>query len=115
MKRIVIPIFLLLAGLTQTGADIAGTWTAAVTLDAGSGTATFNFQQKGDVLSGTYEGVLGQAKVSGTVKGDQVEWSFSNDQAGQVVYKGTLDGATKIKGTVVYGQLGSGTFIAEKK
>jgi hypothetical protein len=31
-----------------------------------------------------------------------------------VVYKGKLDGAAKIKGTVEYGQLGKGNFTAEK-
>jgi hypothetical protein len=32
-----------------------------------------------------------------------------------VTYKGTMDGDSKIKGTVVYGEVGSGTFTAEKK
>jgi hypothetical protein len=43
------------------GADLTGTWTADVMLDVGSGTATFVFEQKGEILSGTYSGVLGQA------------------------------------------------------
>ena len=87
---------------------------AAVMLDAGSGTATFQLQQKGDTISGTYSGAVGEAKVTGTVKGDQVEWSFDS-QAGKVVYSGKLNGASKIAGTCEYGQLGKGTFTAEKK
>jgi|SRR5260370_42577734 hypothetical protein len=100
--------------LVLFAADISGTWSAAVRLDAGSGTATFVFKQAGEALTGTYSGALGSADVKGTVKGNQVEWSFENADAGKISYKGTLEGAT-MKGTVEYGQLGAGTFTAEKK
>jgi hypothetical protein len=112
MRRLL--IVLALSALALVAADVSGTWSAAVTLDAGSGTATFVFKQAGDALTGTYTGVLGSADVRGTVKGNQVEWSFENSDAGKISYKGTLAGAT-IKGTVEYGQLGAGTFTAEKK
>ncbi len=112
MRRLLLA--LALSALAVWAADFSGTWSAAVTLDAGSGTATFVFKQAGDSLTGTYTGALGNADVKGTVKGNDVEWSFENSDAGKVTYKGTLDGA-KIKGTVVYGQLGNGTFTAEKK
>ena len=49
------------------------------------------------------------------MKGDQVEWSFDSPDAGKVVYKGKLEGASKISGTVEYGQLGKGSFTAAKK
>src|SRR5215467_8554614 len=112
MRRLL--IVLVLSALALCAADISGTWTAAVKLDAGSGTATFVFKQAGDTLTGTYSGVLGSAEVKGTVKGNQVEWSFENADAGKISYKGTLDGGT-IKGTVEYGQLGAGSFTGEKK
>jgi len=107
-------IALSLSALAVFAADISGTWSAAVRLDAGSGTATFVFKQAGDVLTGSYSGVLGNADVKGAVKGNQVEWSFENADAGKITYKGTVEGAA-IKGTVEYGQLGAGTFTAEKK
>ena len=106
---------LLLAALTLLGADLTGTWTAAVVLDAGNGTATFTFKQTGEKLSGTYSGTFGESTVSGTVKDNKVEWSFDNEQVGKITYTGTLEGTSKMKGTVVFGQLGSGTFTAEKK
>ncbi|HXA68175.1 MAG TPA: hypothetical protein VNV82_23635 [Bryobacteraceae bacterium] len=112
MRRLL--IVLALSTLVLFGADISGTWSAAVRLDAGSGTATFVFKQAGDALTGTYSGTLGTAEVKGTVKGNQVEWSFDNADAGKISYKGTLEGAT-MKGMVEYGQLGAGTFTAEKK
>lgn len=112
MRRLL--IVLALSALALCAADISGTWAAAVRLDAGSGTATFVFKQAGDALTGTYSGVLGGAEIKGTVKGNQVEWSFENSDAGKISYRGTIDGAS-MKGTVEYGQLGAGTFTAEKK
>jgi len=107
-------ILLILSALSLWGADLTGTWTAAVVLDAGSGNATFIFKQTGEQLSGTYSGTLGEARVSGTVKGDRAEWSFEIDQVGKVSYTGVIAPATEIKGSVEYGLLGEGTFTAQK-
>jgi hypothetical protein len=115
MKKIAVLTILISAALTLRGADLTGTWSASVVLDAGNGVATFTFKQTGEMLSGTYSGTFGQAEVTGIVKGDQVEWSFENGQVGKVAYKGTLDSAGKIKGSVNYGQLGEGMFTAERK
>jgi hypothetical protein len=113
MRRLLVIVGLMLCAMTLAAADISGTWSASVQLDAGSGTATFVLKQSGDTLSGSYSGALGEAKVTGSVKGDDVEWAFETEDAGKVVYKGKLDGG-KIKGTVEYGQLGKGSFSAEK-
>ena len=115
MKTLATAVFVFLCAITAQAADLTGTWTANVTLDAGSGTATFTFTQKGEALTGTYSGTLGTAKVAGTVKGDQIEFSFDSEQAGKIAYHGTMDGATKFKGTCEYGLLGTGNFTAEKK
>jgi hypothetical protein len=115
MKKLTVLAALISVALTLLGADLTGSWSASVVLDAGSGSATFAFKQTGEALSGTYTGTFGQAQLTGTVKGDQAEWSFDNDQVGKVSYKGVLEGAGKMKGTVVYGQLGKGTFTAERK
>src|SRR5690348_4818291 len=106
---------LLLFTLAAWGADLSGTWSASVNLDAGSGVATFVFKQEGNKLSGTYNGALGEAKVTGVVDGNKVQWAFENSDAGKVNYTGTLDGDKTIKGNVEYGQLGKGTFTAQKK
>ena len=102
-------------GVALSAADISGTWSADVTLDAGNGTATFVFKQSGEKLTGTYTGIVGTAAITGTVKGSDVQWSFENEQAGKISYKGKLDASGKIVGTVEYGQLGSGKFTAQKK
>jgi hypothetical protein len=115
VKKLTALIVVMWSALTLLGADLTGTWSVAVVLDAGTGAATFTFKQTGEALTGTYTGTFGSAQVTGTVKGDQIEWSFDNDQVGKVTYQGTVDAAGKIKGTVIYGQLGKGSFVGEKK
>lgn len=114
VASIVLAFVLGSVGFTALGADVSGNWSAAVTLDAGSGTAKFTFKQNGDKLTGTYTGQVGTANITGTVKGSDVEWSFESEQAGKISYKGTLGADGKITGTVEYGQLGAGKFTAEK-
>jgi len=105
---------LLLSAALSFGADISGKWTATVVLDAGSGSPTFEFKQAGETLTGMYHGQFGDAPLTGTVKGDKVEFTFGTDAA-KAKYSGTLDGAAKMKGTVDYGaEAGKGTFTATK-
>lgn len=102
----------LLSAAMAFAADISGNWNFNVVLDAGSGSPTFEFKQVGENLTGLYKGQFGEAKVTGTVKGDKVEFTFGGD-AGTVKYSGTVDG-NKMKGTVDYGDVGKGTFTATK-
>jgi hypothetical protein len=94
-------------------ADISGKWTFEVVLDAGSGSPTFELTQTGETLTGMYHGQFGDAKVTGTVKGDKVELNFGG-AAGNVKYSGTIVDAKSMKGTVDYGEAGKGTFTATK-
>ncbi|HLG98817.1 MAG TPA: hypothetical protein VKX49_21070 [Bryobacteraceae bacterium] len=115
MRILTAVVALVFSILTLAAADLSGTWSAAVTLDAGSGTATFAFKQSGEKLTGTYTGIAGTADVAGTVNGSDVEWSFEAPQVGKISYKGKLDESGKITGSVQYGELGSGKFTAEKQ
>lgn len=106
-----------LAGATFA-TDISGAWDFAVETSAGSGNPSFVFKQDGEKLTGTYSGLLGKAELTGTVKGDQVDFQFkvSNENAtGTVHYKGTIESATKMKGEVELAELGKGTWTASKK
>ncbi len=98
-------------------ADVTGTWIMNVETSAGSGSPTFVLVQKGDALSGTYKGQLGQAQVSGSVKGDEVTIEYQVDgPAGSlaVKYWGKTNGKT-MTGKVSLGQLGDGTFTGTKQ
>ena len=94
---------------------VNGTWVLSVDLGGQGGDATFVLEEKeAGVLTGTYSGAVGSAEVTGKVSGNEVEFSFSSDQAGTVTYKGTItDGV--MSGTCSYGDLGSGTFSGKKK
>ena len=112
-------LFLLcLASFTAFAADISGKWDFHVETDAGSGDPTFEFQQAGEKLTGTYNGTFGTAPVNGTVKGDDVEFSIEvslGDQKGTIVYKGKIGADGKMKGSVELSGLGNGTWTGTKK
>ena len=93
--------------------DVTGRWVFSVELDVGAGSATFQLQQHGDSIAGTYSGVLGESiRISGKIQEDEIESSF-NSQAGKITYKGKVSGTT-MEGTCDYGQLGPGTFRSSK-
>jgi hypothetical protein len=115
LKRL--SLALLLACATLLAADVTGNWNASVETDAGSGTPKFVFKQSGETLTGSYAGQLGEAPITGTVKGDDIEFSFKVSPQGDAVtikYKGKISG-NQIKGTCDLGGLGSGTFTASKQ
>ena len=116
-------LIVLLAGLACTpglaaGFDISGAWAFNVETAAGSGTPSFVFTQEGEKLTGTYDGLLGKADVTGTVKGDQIDFKFNfsySGQSGVAHYAGTIASATEMKGKVEIGDLGDGTWTATKQ
>ncbi len=98
-------------------ADVTGTWIMAVETGAGSGSPTFVLVQKGEALSGSYKGQLGEAQVTGSVKGDDIVIEYKVEgQAGSlaVKYSGKTDGKT-MSGKVSLGQLGEGTFTGTRQ
>jgi hypothetical protein len=106
---------LILIAVSLLAADVSGTWNANVETDAGSGTPVFVLKQSGEKLSGTYSGALGEAKVSGSVKGDDVVIEFEV-QGAKVLYTGKLDGAGRtMKGKVDLAGMATGTFTAARK
>jgi hypothetical protein len=96
--------------------DITGAWILQVETEMGSGSPTFTFKQEGEKLTGKYKGLLGEADLTGTVKGDQVEFSFkvSGQVDGTVTYTGTTDGK-EMKGKTKFAELGEGTFTGKKQ
>jgi hypothetical protein len=98
------------------GADVTGTWQFSVTTPAGTGTPTLKLAQQGEAVTGTYDGQLGHAPVTGTMKGDALEISFTASGmmgAITVTYSGTVDG-DDVSGKVKLGDLGEGTFTGKR-
>jgi len=94
-------------------ADISGAWQFTVENAKGKGTPSFEFKQDGENLTGTYAGKFGKAPVTGSVKGNQVEFSF-DAPSGKFQYKGTIDGDS-MKGEYELVGTEKGTFTATKK
>ena len=87
-------------------ADVSGSWQLTMETSQGSGSPTVVFQQQGEQLTGTLNSqIFGEAKITGSVKGNAIEFGFEGDAGGQkikVSYKGTIESATAMKGTAVY-------------
>jgi hypothetical protein len=101
--------------------DITGVWEFAVTLDSGgTGAPTFTLKQEGEKVTGTYKGQLGEAPVTGTIKGSDVKLAYKVNAQGQEIegtYTGKLTGSDTMSGTVTFSlsDLGSGKWTAKKK
>ena len=105
------------AHLGAQATDVTGEWTFTVQTDQGGGTPTITFKQDGEKLTGKYAGQLGAADLTGTIKGNDVKFTFTLDVQGQqapVSYEGTVEKNT-MKGKMDIGGMVSGTFTATKK
>ena len=106
-------------GLASNAADISGEWKFSVDLeDGGHGDPTFVFKQEGDKLTGTYNGPLGEYKVTGTVTGSKAVFGFEVTGDGQTVkatYTGNIESSTKMTGTVEFSPGPRGKWTATKK
>ena len=106
-----------LAKVGAQGPNVTGEWAFTVTTDQGGGNPTITFKQDGEKLTGKYNGQLGAADLTGTMKGDAITFTFTIDLQGQqapVNYKGTVEKNT-MKGSLDIGGTVNGTFTATKK
>lgn len=110
---------LLWAAPASAQVDVSGTWQLAVTTDQGVTHPTVTFRQEGADLTGDYSSeALGQNRVSGTVDGTSVTWSFSATLQGQdipVRYRGTLQDDGTISGSIdIAGGMLTGSFVGTR-
>ena len=102
----------------QAKVDLTGKWTFEVQTDAGTGTPTVTFKQDGEKLTGHYSSTnLGEADLTGTVKGSNVNFTFDVDlggQAGRVTYTATVESNNTMKGTIDIAGVAGGTFTGKR-
>ena len=114
---VLVVALLVSAQLVAQGTNVTGEWAFNVTTDQGGGTPTLTFKQDGEKLTGKYAGQLGNADLTGSVKGNAITFSFTVDVQGQqapVTYKGTVEKNT-MKGTLDIAGMVNGTFTGTKK
>ena len=115
MKRTLILTMLFAVPVLLFAAGVTGTWKAQVQVGDQKGSPSFMLKQHGQQLTGTYSGVLGQAPITGTVKGTNITLNFESSGT-KVTYSGkVLPGGKKMEGTVNYGGAATGTFTALKE
>jgi hypothetical protein len=110
-------VALCLMSMAAWAHDVTGKWTFNVETAAGNGSPTFVFKQAGEKLTGTYTGTFGTAELTGTVKGDVIEFSFEAtvlDTKGKVMYTGKIEAPDKMSGEVELTGLGKGTWTGKK-
>src|SRR5206468_9079928 len=99
--------------------DVTGKWTFTVQTDAGSGTPTVTLKQDGEKLTGHYSSQnLGEADLTGSVKGQEIKFTFNVDAQGTsltVTYTGTIENKDSMKGNVDLGGMAQGTFTAKRQ
>jgi len=103
-------------GTGQT--DVSGVWNFNVETPAGTGTPVFTLKQEGEKVSGTYKGQLGEAPVTGTVKGSDITLMIKVSPQGEeitVTYTGKISGKDAMSGKATFGSLGEGNWTAKKK
>ena len=99
-------------------ADVSGDWQLQIDLGGNAGTPSMTLKQDGEKLTGVYSSqVVGEQQLTGTIKGNDITFGFQasfDGNAVKVTYTGTVDKDT-MKGKVVFGDLGEGTFTGKKK
>jgi hypothetical protein len=107
------------AATAQAKVDVTGTWIFDVTTDAGTGTPTVTLKQDGEKLAGHYSSSnLGEADLTGTVKGQNIAFTFVANVQGtalDVSDTGTIESKDAMKGTLSITAIGNGTFTAKRK
>jgi hypothetical protein len=97
-------------------ANVTGTWNLKIDSPNGPATPSAVLKQDGETLTGTYKGRRGDTPLTGTVKGNEIKFSFKVNPQGQdivVEYAGTVD-ANSMKGTVKFGEMGEAPFTGKK-
>jgi len=125
MKRLsMVVVCLVVMGLMASaslvyaqGVNVTGKWFFTVVTPKGSGNPVVTFKQDGEKLTGHYAGSIGEAPLTGTLKGNDITFSFVTDpKAGPAIYTGKVDAADpkKMSGSVDFAGKAKGTWEGKK-
>jgi hypothetical protein len=99
--------------------DVTGIWAFEVQTENGTGTPQLTFKQEGEKLTGHYASqMLGEADLTGTVKGQAIEFVVAANVQGNAIelsFVGTIESKDAMKGKVSFAGMGEGTFTGTRK
>lgn len=101
-------------GFAQT--NVAGEWHAQLTTPGGPLEFDMYLNQDGTELSGRMTSPSGEFPLTGSVKGDEIELTWSLPDGAElleIAFTGRVIGTT-IRGTATIGRLGKGAMSAER-
>lgn len=106
------------AAPTAPAPSLTGTWNVTIELPNMTANPTMVLKQEGEKVTGEYVSAqYGKFPMTGTLKGSDLVMSFQMNLEGtslNVTYSGTLEKDGTLKGSVNYGDMMSGTFVAAK-
>jgi len=106
-----------ISGAPLRSPDVSGTWDLKVETSGGTATPTIILAQEGEKITGTYRGRLGESRLDGTIKGNEIAFTVNvkfENRVLTVVYKGTVD-KDSMRGTVRFGDRGTGNWTGRRK
>ena len=116
MKRTL--LIALLAAVPVT-ADVTGNWKVDGSIGQFPVDLVCSLKESGNKLTGACKGGdIGELPVTGETEGSAVRWSYQVNFQGMpftIVYNGTLDSATAMKGNISIMENPSGSFAAKKQ
>ena len=112
---IVLGFFMIFAANAVMAGKIDSSWIITVALeDGGGGDINFILKEAGGKITGSYSGTQGSdLAVTGTLKGNKIEWSFEG-MDGPISYSGEVLKDGTLKGTCEYACCGAGQFTGIK-
>ena len=108
----------LLGLLAADAVNVSGQWQFQVKAPVGSGEVVFTLRQDAEKISGRSSGPLGDADVTGSIKGQKLTLSVMHEKGGkrmEETFTGTVEDTNSIKGTLTQQYMGDGTFTAKRQ
>lgn len=97
--------------------DVTGAWELTFQGMDAPMTIAATYKQEGEKLTGTQAGMMGEEKLEGTVKGNEINYAIKVDMGGQemaITFTGKVEGDT-ITGTMSFGDMGGMPWTAKRK
>jgi hypothetical protein len=99
-----------------SAADLTGKWEVALSVAGNDSQQACTFTQKDADLTGTCGSEGRSLQITGKVEDQKVTWTFKSEYQGSpltVVFRGSIESATKITGSVLVEEFGvEGQFTA---